>query len=341
MNESNNPLMQEDEADSDPRTYREQVAEHYSGQRLDHIAAELFDTFSRSRLQAWIKEGRLTVDGMTRKPKDKLLGGEQLSLQAQIKAEERWLPQAMILDVVYCDEHIIVINKPMGLVVHPGAGVPDRTLLNGLLYQFPELAKIPRAGIVHRLDKDTSGLMVVARSLLAHGSLIEQLQDRSLGREYEAIVMGEMTGGGKVDKPIGRHPSNRIKMAVLETNSDKKSSAKEAITHYRLKTRFKRYTHIACQLETGRTHQIRVHMAHIKHPLIGDPVYLGRQRWLAGTAKELKEALVNFPRQALHAKKLTLVHPSSSEVLSWESQLPEDMQQLLAALKADLKYQNE
>lgn len=329
--------------ESETSFHSEDVSDHYSGQRLDQIAAELFNQFSRSRLQSWIKAGELTVDGMTRKPKDKLLGGEKLELNAEIKAEERWEPQPIELDVVYSDDHIIVINKAVGLVVHPGAGVPDQTLLNGLLYHFPELATIPRAGIVHRLDKDTSGLMVVARSLLAHTSLIQQLQDRSVGREYEALVMGEMTGGGKVDKPIGRHPSNRVKMAVIDrpTNSEKSSSAKEAITHFRLKTRYKRYTHIACQLETGRTHQIRVHMAFIKHPLIGDPVYLGRQRWLAGTSVELKEVLASFPRQALHAKKLTLVHPFLQETMAWESELPEDMQQLLVALKADMKLQAE
>jgi len=333
--------------DSESSYHCELVGDNYSGQRLDQIAAELFSQFSRSRLQSWIKAGELTVDGMTRKSKDKLLGGEKLELNAEIKAEERWQPQPVELDVVYSDDHIIVINKTVGLVVHPGAGVPDQTLLNGLLYHFPELATIPRAGIVHRLDKDTSGLMVVARSLLAHTSLTQQLQDRSVGREYEAVVMGEMTGGGKVDKPIGRHPSNRVKMAVIDrptnrpTNSEKSSSAKEAITHFRLKTRYKRYTHIACQLETGRTHQIRVHMAYIKHPLIGDPVYLSRQRWLAGTSVELKEVLASFPRQALHAKKLTLVHPFSQEIMTWESELPEDMQQLLVALKADMKLQAE
>lgn len=328
-------LSTQAESHSDSLFYSEEVLDHHSGQRLDHIAAELFNDFSRSRLQSWIKGGQLTVDGMTRKPKDKLLGGEKLTLHAELEAEERWLPQAISLNIVYQDEHIIVINKPAGLVVHPGAGVPDQTLLNGLLHHFPELATIPRAGIVHRLDKETSGLMVVARSLLAHASLIEQLQDRSVGREYEAIVMGEMTGGGKVDKPIGRHPTNRIKMAVLDARADQNKTAKEAITHYRLKTRFKRYTHIACKLETGRTHQIRVHMAYIKHPLVGDPVYLGRQRWLAGTEKALKQVLIDFPRQALHAKKLTLVHPESDETMSWESELPEDMQHLLLALKAD------
>ncbi len=318
-------------SDSDSQNYLHRVEPNYSGQRLDQVAAEVFNHFSRARLQSWIKAGQLTVDGSQRKPKDKLIGGELLQLVAIVEAEERWLPQSIPLDIIYSDEHIAVLNKPAGLVVHPGAGVPDGTLLNGLLHHFPELVNIPRAGIVHRLDKETSGLMVVARSLAAHTSLIQQLQDRSLGREYEAVVMGELTGGGKIDKPMGRHPTNRIKMAVLENNA----AAKQAITHYRLLTRYSRYTHIACKLETGRTHQIRVHMAYIKHPLIGDPVYLGRQRWLAGTAEPLKQVLANFPRQALHAKKLTLIHPESKQEHSWQVELPEDMQALLSALRTD------
>ena len=310
--------------------FRHHVDSAHSGQRVDQVAAEVFNDFSRARLQGWIKGGQLRLNGQTCKPKDKLVGGELIELDVIIESEERWLAQPIPLDVVYDDAHIIVINKPAGLVVHPGAGVVEGTLLNGLLHHFPELAALPRAGIVHRLDKDTTGLMVVARSLLAHTSLVKQLQARTLGREYEAIVMGQLTGGGAVDKPIGRHPNNRLKMAVLENSAN----AKEALTHYRLLQRFALYTHIACRLETGRTHQIRVHMAHIKHPLVGDPVYLGRQRWLAGTSSELKQALQGFRRQALHAKQLTLNHPESGETLSWQAELPDDMQALLAALKS-------
>ncbi len=321
----------------DQKQYIQRVESHFSGYRLDQIAAELFSEFSRARLQQWIKSGQLVVDGDSRKPKDKLVGGETLELSVVLEPEERWLAQDIALECVYSDEHIIIINKSADLVVHPGAGVPDGTLLNGLLHHYPELASLPRAGIVHRLDKQTSGLMVVARSLLAHTSLVKQLQDRSLGREYEAIVMGELTGGGTVDKPIGRHPNNRIKMAVLENNA----SAKEAITHYRLLSRFPRYTHVACKLETGRTHQIRVHMAHIKHPLMGDPVYLGRQRWLAGTSPQLKSVLANFSRQALHAKKLTLLHPANQQVMSWEVALPEDMQYLLDELEREKQNHSE
>ena len=314
-----------------PEQFSHRVESHFNGYRLDQVAAEVFDDFSRARLQQWIKSGQLTVDGVNRKPKDKLVGGEALALSVVLASEERWLAQDIPLEWVYSDEHIIVINKPAGLVVHPGAGVPDGTLLNALLHHFPELAMLPRAGIVHRLDKDTSGLMVVARSLLAHTSLVKQLQDRTVGREYEAIVMGELTGGGKVNKPIGRHPHNRVKMAVLEHSS----SAKIAITHYRLLNRFPRYSHVACKLETGRTHQIRVHMAYIKHPLVGDPVYLSRQRWLSGTSDQLKSVLVAFTRQALHAKKLTLIHPNTKKELSWEEPLPADMQYLLAQLELE------
>ena len=315
-----------------------------AGKRVDQVAASLFQQYSRSRIQEWIKQGAILVDGQSCRSKDKLLSGEVISLKAELVEDDRWLPQDIAVDEVYSDEHIIIINKPTGLVVHPGAGMPDGTLLNGLLFHYPELATLPRAGIVHRLDKDTTGLMVVARSLLAHTSLVQQLQDRSLGREYEAVVMGELTGGGVVDKPIGRHPTQRIKMAVIDRSQrygdDKNSSpgsnsqaGKEAITHYRLLKRFSGYTHIACQLETGRTHQIRVHLAHIKHPLVGDPVYLTRQKWVAGTEVELKTILTAFSRQALHARKLTLVHPESGDTLEWESELPKDIQALLVALE--------
>lgn len=307
------------------------VAEDYWGQRLDQVAAVAFSDYSRSRLQQWIKSGDLTVDDQTAKAKDKLQGGEWLRLRVIPETQTQAAPEAMDLDVIFEDEHIIVLNKPNNLVVHPGAGMPNGTLLNGLLHRYPELEALPRAGIVHRLDKQTTGIMVVARSLVAHTSLVKQLQDRSLGREYEAIVMGQLTGGATVDKPIGRHPSNRLKMAVLENSPH----AKAAVTHYRLLERFPLYTHIRCQLETGRTHQIRVHLAHCKYPIVGDPLYLGRQKWLKGTGESLKQHLTNFNRQALHAKKLTLVHPATEEIVSWETELPVDMQQLLTALKDD------
>lgn len=298
-----------------------------AGKRLDQVAAQAFSEYSRSRIQSWIKEASITIDGRQCKSKDKVYEGDNITLRATIADYDDWLPQEIPLDVIFDDKHIIVLNKPAGLVVHPGAGVPDGTLLNGLLFHYPELAVLPRAGIVHRLDKETSGLMVVARSPLAHTQLIQQLQDRSLGREYEALVMGELTGGGVVNAPIGRHPTQRTKMAVVRAES---SNAKEAITHYRLLQRYKGYTYIRCQLETGRTHQIRVHLAHIKHPLVGDPVYLSRQTWVAGSSDTLKEGLKSFKRQALHAKKLSLIHPENEELYSWEVDLPEDMQQLLS-----------
>ena len=310
--------------------FRHYVDVSHSGQRIDQVAADVFSDFSRARLQGWIRGGQLRVNGHLCKPKDRLLGGELIELNVIIEPEKRWQVQPIPLEVVYADSHIVVINKPAGLVVHPGAGVADGTLLNALLYHFPELINLPRAGIVHRLDKETSGLMVVARSIIAHTALVQQLQNRTIGREYEAVVMGCLTGGGLVNKPIGRHPVNRLKMAVLENNV----KAKEAVTHYRLLQRFSRYTHIACRLETGRTHQIRVHMAHMQHPLVGDPVYRGRQRWLAGTPDDLKQVLQAFKRQALHAKRLTLKHPESGEELSWQIALPDDMQQLLVALKS-------
>ncbi|MGS2717970.1 23S rRNA pseudouridine(1911/1915/1917) synthase RluD [Eionea flava] len=307
-----------------------------AGKRIDQVATRLLAEYSRGRVQDWIKQSVLLLDGQPCKPKDRLMGGELITLQTELLEEERWLAQNIPLNVVYSDSDIIVINKPAGLVVHPGAGMPDGTLLNGLLHHFPELSTLPRAGIVHRLDKDTTGLMVIARSLLAHTSLVKQLQDRSLGREYEAVVMGELTGGGVINKPMARHPTQRIKMAVVDSSRSHGATpanhGKEAITHYRLLQRFTGYTHIACQLETGRTHQIRVHLSYIKHPLVGDPVYLARQKWVAGTVPELKVVLSHFSRQALHARKLTLVHPSSGDTLVWESDLPGDMQDLLASL---------
>lgn len=296
--------------------------------RLDQVAAILFPDHSRSRIQTWIKSGQLTVDGKTLKPREKLVGGEHLALNAEIEMQERWLAEPVDLDVVYADDDIIVINKPAGLVVHPGAGTPGGTVLNGLLHHYPEVGSIPRAGIVHRLDKDTTGLMVVARSLTAHTSLVAQLQDRSMGREYEAVVTGVMTGGGKVDEPIGRHPSVRTKMAVSH-------AGKPAVTHYRVLERYRNHTLIRCKLETGRTHQIRVHMAHIHYPLVGDPLYAGRMRLPKGVHPDVARALGGLGRQMLHATYLELVHPRSGETMAWQVDLPDDMVDLLALLEAD------
>lgn len=304
------------------------VPDNLAGRRLDQIAAELFADYSRARLQKWIREGGLLVNGELRKPKDKLLGSEIISVNVELKAEISYKPEAISLDIVYEDETLLVIDKPAGLVVHPAAGNQDGTLLNALLHHAPALEAIPRAGIVHRLDKDTTGLMVVAKTLPAHHDLVKQLQDRSVRREYEAVAHGVMTGGGTVDAAIGRHPRARTKMAVLA------HGGKHAVTHYRVLQRFEHHSHIRVKLETGRTHQIRVHMAHIHYPLVGDGVYAGRLRLPPGASDHLIETLRGFKRQALHAAELELTHPQSGELQSWRAELPADFQQLLSALKA-------
>ena len=300
------------------------------GQRLDQVVAELLPEFSRSRLQQWIKQGKILLNGEIMKPKSKVTGGETLQVTIEQEQQGEWEAENIPLDIIFEDAHILVINKPVGLVVHPAAGNYSGTLLNALLYHCPELINVPRAGIVHRLDKDTSGLLVVAKTLPAQTHLVKQLQDRAFEREYEAIVIGEMTGGGTIDEPIGRHPVHRVKMAVMK-NPD---SGKEAITHYRIKERYKNYTCVQVKLETGRTHQIRVHMAHIHYPLVGDPVYAGRLRLPPDCDEALKTFLLNFKRQALHARKLGLVHPESGEWLEWSVEAPEDMQTLKAHLRA-------
>ena len=303
------------------------------GARLDFACAELFSEFSRSRLQTWIKNGNLTVNGETRKPRDKMLGGEQLRLIAEQEEQGDWQAEDIPLDIVYEDDDILVINKPTNLVVHPAAGNATGTLLNGLLFHCPELINIPRAGIVHRLDKDTTGLMVVAKSLQAHADLVAQLQERSVSREYEAVVTGVMTGGGMVEANIGRHPKQRQKMAVLDFGG------KEAITHYRVIKRYTNHTHIRLKLETGRTHQIRVHMAHIGYPLVGDTTYAGRFKIPKNTSPEFLDTLRNFGRQALHAECLGLIHPVTGEYMEWERPLPEDMNELLALLASDARQE--
>jgi len=278
------------------------VPDELGNKRFDQIAAQLFPDFSRARLQAWIKQGDLTVDGEPRKAKEKLIGGEILALDVVTQAEGEWLPEPIDFPVVFEDEHIMVINKPMDLVVHPAAGNLTGTLLNGLLHYCPELRNVPRAGIVHRLDKDTTGLMVVAKTLQAQNHLVEQLQSREMGREYDAVTQGVLTGGGTINEPIARHLKDRTKMAVHPTG-------KEAVTHYRILEKFPTHTYIRVKLETGRTHQIRVHMAHIQHPLVGDPTYGGKVRLPKGVSHELREVLRDFPRQALHAKKTVIDSP--------------------------------
>lgn len=304
------------------------VPNELGGKRLDQVAARLFDGFSRSRLTDWIKEGSLTVDGKTVRPRDLVYGGSVLSLQAEQEAQGEWIAEDIPLDIVYEDEHLLVINKPAGLVVHPAAGHASGTLLNGLLHYVPQVREVPRAGIVHRLDKDTSGLLVVAKTLLAHARLVEQLQARTVGRTYDAIVNGVVTSGGTIEAPIGRHPQQRQKMAVTE-------AGKEAISHFRVVQRFRAYTHVRVQLETGRTHQIRVHMAHAGFPLVGDPQYGGRFRIPPAASPTLVETLKAFPRQALHAWRLELDHPESGERRGWQVQRPDDMEWLLHLLEDD------
>lgn len=299
-----------------------------SGNRLDQALVELMPDYSRSRLQQWIKQGAVLVNGAQLKPKEKVKVNDLIEVNAELEAQGEWLPEPVEFPIVYEDEDIIIINKPAGLVVHPGAGNYSGTLVNGLLHARPDSVTVPRAGIVHRLDKETSGLMVVAKTLQAHAHIVDQLQTRRMGREYEALVSGVMTGGGTVDEPIARHNRDRKKMTVTPFG-------KQAVTHYRLIKKFANHTHIRVKLETGRTHQIRVHMAHINHALVGDPVYAGRAKIPAGISDSLKTILRGFPRQALHAKQLTLIHPRTEEEMSWEVDLPDDMQTLLGDIAAE------
>ncbi|VAW52959.1 Ribosomal large subunit pseudouridine synthase D [hydrothermal vent metagenome] len=307
------------------------ITEEYAGRRLDVVLAELFPEYSRSRLKLWIEQGQVLVNGKLAKPKYKISGDEELQLSVQsIESEKNCIAENIPLDIVYQDESIIVINKTADFVVHPAAGHYSGTMQNALLYFDESLAAIPRAGIVHRLDKDTTGVMVIARNLRAHKYLVNQIQKHEVKREYQAVVFGVLTGGGMVDQPIGRHPRDRIKMAVRE-------NGREAITHYRLLKRFREHSHIKVQLETGRTHQIRVHMSHLRHPIVGDPVYAGRHRVPAGAQAELLDYLQHFKRQALHAWRLSFEHPETGEEVSYEAPLPEDMQKLLHLLQADLQ----
>ncbi len=319
-------------SDSENIQLQATVTEQLDMQRLDKVAASLFDQYSRSRIQLWIKQGELTVNGKVLKPKEKVEHGQLLVINAKPEVVLKDEPaQAIELDIVFEDDSIIVLNKPAGLVVHPAAGHQDSTLLNGLLYHCPQLEQLPRAGIVHRLDKDTTGLMVVAKTLEAHHSLVAQLQARSVSRQYYAIVQGVVTAGSTVEKNIGRHASHRQKQAVVEFGG------KEAITHYRVIDKCRAHTLVRCQLETGRTHQIRVHMSYVRFPLIGDKLYGGRPKLPKSATPELVRALQEFPRQALHAFKLGLLHPEDGEYCEWEIDMAPDMQTLLAEMKEDTR----
>ncbi|MCJ7927083.1 MAG: 23S rRNA pseudouridine(1911/1915/1917) synthase RluD [Pantoea vagans] len=305
------------------------VSESQLGQRLDQTLAELFPDYSRSRIKEWILDRRVTVNGvMVDTPKEKVLGGELVAIDAEIEEAKRWEPQNLPLDIVYEDEDIIVINKPRDFVVHPGAGNPDGTVLNALLHHYPAIMDVPRAGIVHRLDKDTTGLMVVAKTVPAQTHLVDSLQRREITREYEAVAIGNMTAGGTVEQPISRHSTKRTHMAVHPMG-------KPAVTHYRIMEHFRAHTRLRLRLETGRTHQIRVHMSHISHPLVGDPLYGGRPRPPKGASEAFITTLRGFDRQALHATMLRLYHPISGIEMEFHAALPQDMVDLIAALKAD------
>lgn len=302
-----------------------------AGRRFDQALAELFPDYSRSRLAGWIKSGAATLDGAVAPPRQLLRGGELVRLEAELETEVESAPEDIALAVVHEDEHLLVLDKPAGLVVHPGAGNPSGTLLNALLHHDPKLAELPRAGIVHRLDKDTSGLMVVAKTLPTMTALVEKLSNHDVQRQYEAVVLGSMVAGGTVDAPIGRSMGDRLRQAVRDDET-----GKHAVTHYRLRERFRAHSLLQCNLETGRTHQIRVHLTHIGHPLVGDPLYGGGLKLPKRAAPELVAALRGFRRQALHAEKLAFEHPATGEQLSFDAPRPDDMAALIAALRDDL-----
>ncbi len=302
----------------------------FTGMRVDQAASRLFADYSRTTLKGWILDGKLLVNHRRVKPREILRGGEAVELWASVEACVASQPQPIALTIVHADEDLIVIDKPPGLVVHPGAGNHAGTLLNALLHFDPGLALLPRAGIVHRLDKDTSGLLVIARSPRAHTYLVKELKARRITREYDAVVRGVLIAGGAVSAPLGRHPVQRTRMAVA-------AGGREAVTHYRVVRPFRAHTHLRLRLETGRTHQIRVHMAHLRMPIVGDPVYGGRLLLPPGATPALTRALQGFKRQALHASRLRLLHPSTGREMSWESPLPPDMTLLLEALDEDAR----
>lgn len=307
----------------------QQVTEESAGLRLDQVAVELFPDFSRGRLQQWIKSGELSVNGKRAKPSRRMLGGENLCIEAQLVCEGEVIPQDIPLDIIFSDAHLLVLNKPAGLVVHPAAGNWDGTLQNALLHHDAELDTLPRSGIVHRLDKDTSGVMVVARSLKAHASLVNQLQTRSMSRVYEAVVKGETPAGGTINASIDRNPRDRKKMAVIATG-------RSATSHYRLIQRLPGTSHVEVSLESGRTHQIRVHMTHIGYPIVGDLLYGRGPIKQKGLPAAAIDAVNGFPRQALHARTLKLIHPENEETCEFHAPLADDISELIATLKQSM-----
>ncbi len=312
------------------QTLTRTIPDDLAGYRLDQALAQLFPEYSRSRLKHWILDGSVSVDGSRWRPRDTVGGGESVTVTPRLEPVRRDEAEPIELDVVHEDEAMIVINKPAGLVVHPGAGNPRGTLMNGLMHRFPELSDLPRAGIVHRLDKDTSGLLLVARSLPAHTALVRQLAARAITRRYQAVCVGVLTGGGTIDAPIRRHPVDRLKMSVQD-------GGKPAVTHYRVINRFAAHTHVGVRLETGRTHQIRVHFAWRRHPLLGDPVYGGRLALPAGASEELIAVLRAYRRQALCATGLAFAHPVSGARLELAIEPAADFRRLLDALSEDAR----
>lgn len=302
------------------------------GKRLDLALSETFEDYSRSRIQDWVKQGFVQVNGeVVKSNKHKMAGFELVEVNAEIEIAGDWQPEAIDLNIVYEDDDLLVINKPAGLVVHPGAGNQEGTMVNALLYHCPQLSNLPRAGIIHRLDKDTTGLLVVAKTIAAHTSLVEQLQNRAFTREYDAIVNRVMVSGSSIDAPIGRHPTKRTAMAVV-------ADGRRAITHYRVAEKFLDHSHLKLRLETGRTHQIRVHMSYLKFPIVGDPLYGGRYRVPTKITPALKEKLNGFKRQALHASLLGLQHPATGEYIEWRAPMPKDMQELRDELVANREF---
>lgn len=304
------------------------VADNMIGWRFDQVAASVFSEFSRERLKSWLQDGQLTVNGQQVKPKARSVGGEQLLLKATLQRQGSSQPEDIPLDIIYEDDDILVINKPVGLVVHPGAGNWTGTLVNGLLFHAPKLAELQRAGLVHRIDKDTSGLLVIAKTLEAQFSLTKQLADKSVYRVYDALVVGHVIAGGTIDKPIRRHPVERTRMSV-------QPGGRPSVTHYKVLERFGTHTLVQAQLETGRTHQIRVHLSYVGFPLVGDSTYGGRIRLPKGASLHLTNTLKGFKRQALHARELGLIHPRTGEEMSFEAPWPDDFTALIEALRQE------
>ncbi len=319
------------ETSAEFRSHALSLSAELKGLRFDQALARALPQYSRAQLQAWIESGAVQTSGRALRARDRVRGGEEVRVSAQLAPRiPAVAPEELPLEVVFRDRALIVVNKPAGLVVHPGAGNPRHTLQNALLALDPHLSLVPRAGLVHRLDKDTSGLLVVARTPEAHTALVAALAAREISRQYLAVCTGVMTAGGTIDEPIGRHRTQRVRMAV-------RRDGRPAVTHYRVVRRFRAHTEVAVELETGRTHQIRVHLAHVGFPIVGDRLYGGRKRIPAGCTAALAAELAAFPRQALHAARLALKHPLTGRDMRWEAPLPEDMRRLLATLEEDRK----